>query len=97
MTTTIHIIGNIVKDPVKNEKTGTVSFSVAVNRREGGPLYYSCMAVGRNGECCMQYLHKGDRVSVYGVFDIAKKENKTFLNIYVYGVDFLNSPKGKAE
>lgn len=95
MTTTIHIIGNIVKDPVKNEKTGTVSFSVAVNRRGGGPLYYSRMAGGRNGECCMQYLHKGDRVSVYGVFDIAKKEDKTFLNIYVYGVDFFEFSERK--
>lgn len=93
MTTTIHIIGN----HVKNEKTGTVSFSVAVNRREGGPLYYSSMAGGgmENAVCSISIRETGFPYTEF--FDIAKKEDKTFLNIYVYGVDFLNSPKGKAE
>lgn len=68
----VHIIGRLTADPKKEAtKSGKViaRFSVAVDRGRGDNKttdFFRCTAWERKADPILQYLHKGDRVSITG-------------------------------
>jgi single-strand DNA-binding protein len=71
------LIGNLTRDPELRKTTGgqsVASFSLATNRVYTGSDgqkkeqadYHNCVAWGRLGEVCAQYLNKGKKIYVDG-------------------------------
>ena len=73
MSSTITVVGNIVRDPelkFLNNGSAAAKFSVAVNRkrkdREDEVSFFTCDAYGEIAENCATTFTKGMRVVVYG-------------------------------
>ena len=79
----LHIIGNLVKDPeLRTTATGlsVCSFTVAVNRRKANGNkpevdYFNVTAWRERGEVCAKYLSKGKKVSVVGPVSVRAWES----------------------
>ena len=104
----LHIIGNLVKDP-ELRTTGTglsvCSFTVAVNRKKtanGHPEadYFNVTAWRERGETCAKYLSKGKKVSVVGPVSVRTWESNgkhgASLEVTADEVEFL-SPRGDSK
>lgn len=104
----LHIIGNLVKDPeLRTTATGlsVCSFTVAVNRRKTNGNqpeadYFNVTAWRERGEVCAKYLSKGKKVSVVGpVFVRAWESNGKHgasLEVTAEEVEFL-SPRSEGQ
>jgi single-strand DNA-binding protein len=102
----LHIIGNLTKDPELRTTAAGVSvcsFTVAVNRRkkvDGQPDadYFSVTAWRERGEVCAKYLSKGRKVSVVGPVSVRTWESNgkhgASLEVTADDIEFL-SPKGE--
>jgi single-strand DNA-binding protein len=73
----VMLIGNLTRDPELRKTTGgqsVASFTIATNRaytatdgqKKEQADYHSCVAWGRLGEVCAQYLNKGKKIYIDG-------------------------------
>ena len=105
----LHLIGRLTADPVQNTVNGNnvVNFSVAANtkRKDGDGKYianfFRCAVWRQQGENCMKYLHKGDRVGIEGDLELTSytdnKGNQRYdMQVTANDVEFL-SDKRSAE
>lgn len=98
----LHIIGNLVKDPeLRTTATGlsVCSFTVAVNRRKTNGNqpeadYFNVTAWRERGEVCAKYLSKGKKVSVVGPVSVRAWESNgkhgASLEVTAEEVEFLS-------
>ena len=105
---TLHIIGNLTKDPVtRTTQSGKTvcSFTVAVNRRQrdqnGQAIadFFQVSAWNQLGQNCQQYLAKGRKVAVTGsvsVHTYQGNDGKTYaqMDVMANDVEFL-TPKSE--
>ena len=104
----LHIIGNLTKDPeLRTTATGlsVCSFTVAVNKRKPGDNqpeadYFNITAWRERGETCAKYLSKGKKVSVVGPVTIRTWESNgkhgSSLEVTAEDVEFL-SPRSESQ
>ena len=60
--------GNLGRDPElkQTDKSQVASFSIAARTGKDQTTWIDCSVWGKRAETVMQYLHKGDRVTVVG-------------------------------
>lgn len=105
----LHIIGNLVKDPeLRTTATGlsVCSFTVAVNRRKTQNQqqpeadYFNVTAWRERGETCAKYLSKGKKVSVVGPVSVRTWESNgkhgASLEVTADEVEFL-TPRAESQ
>lgn len=105
----LHIIGNLTKDPeLRTTATGlsVCSFTVAVNRKktkdgQQETDYFNVTAWRERGETCAKYLSKGKKVCVIGrvsvrTYKANDGETRASLEVFADDVEFI-SPKGESE
>jgi single-strand DNA-binding protein len=89
---TITIQGRLTRDPAKRQTkndTKMCSFSVAVDSNRPGKdnpsTFFNVAVFGKQAETCVEYLHKGDEVSLVGdvELDVYQNEGKTYANIQI--------------
>ncbi len=99
----ITIFGRLTKDgEVRQTDTGKfVTFSVAVNEGYGENQQAIFFDVAYNREGIAPYLTKGKQVTVHGDFKTSVYNDKTYLKIQAYKVEFgatiEGAPKTVAE
>lgn len=102
----VHIIGRLTADPKKEAtKTGKViaRFTVAVDRGYGENKttdFFRCTAWERKADPILQYVHKGDRISITGAVTasayMANNEARASLEIpSVTDFEFLSDRKAQ--
>ena len=89
-------IGRLTKDPDIRYTSGENSmcvarYTLAVDRRykkEGQPTadFIQCVAMGKNGEFCERYFHKGTKIAVTGHIQTGSYTNKDGQRIYTTDV-----------
>ena len=98
------LVGRMAQEPeLKSTTTGTsiATFTLAVDRRGGQEKqtdFVPCVAFGKTAEVIVQYIHKGHRAGITGSLQSRKYEKdgekRTFWNVAVREVEFLESRKG---
>ena len=107
---TIHIIGNVCKEPeLRATQSGmqVCSFTVAVNRRKSAKAgaiesdYFKVTAWDKLAGICKQYLNKGSKVAVTGSVSVSTYESKghhyASLDVTARDVEFLGSRRSDAD
>lgn len=104
----LHIIGNLTKDPeLRTTATGlsVCSFTVAVNRKktkdgQQETDYFNVTAWRERGETCAKYLSKGKKVSVVGPVSVrtwdSNGKHGASLDVTAEEVEFL-SPRSEVQ
>ena len=97
---TVHLIGNMVKDPdlkyASGKDMGISRFTIAVGRRKKGETdFINCVSFGKQAEVIAQYFQKGDKIAVVGHIltgSYEKDGKKVYItDIIVDAFDFVNS------
>lgn len=103
----VQLLGRLTKDPemtegTKNKKSYT-KFTLAVPRiKKDETDFINCIAFEKTGEVINKYLKKGNRIIIEGSLNVNtlkdKDDNyKTFTNVIVNRIDFVDSPKTEDE
>ena len=94
--------GNLVRDPELKEvgSSQVASFSIAARTGKDQTTWIDCSVWGKRADTVMQYLHKGDRVTVVGsgrirTFD--KKDGSEGKSLEVNVSDFTLPAKSTAD
>lgn len=103
-------IGNLTREPeIRSSESGLCicSFSIAVNRpkdRDGNSKadFIPVKALGKQGEACGKWLHKGSRVGVVGMLTSYTYENdngeKRFkMEVLLQDLTFLGDSAGQRQ
>jgi single-strand DNA-binding protein len=69
------------------------SFTLAVTRSKTETDWFKCTAWNNLAELAEKYLKKGNAVAVVGSVRVEKKEEKTYFNVIVDGLEFLGGGK----
>ena len=88
-------IGNLTRSPelkYSDEGKAYTKFTVAVSRRfnRNEADFFNCTAFGKQAENVAEYCDKGSKVGVVGQINIDRKDDKTYVNVLVDSVEFLN-------
>ena len=101
MTASIVVIGNLGADPVERftpAGNNVAGFNVAVNNgKDIDPTWYSVSVYGKQGDNCMTFLKKGAKAAVFGELKVNEKDDKTYLNVSAYRVEFLTKAQEQEE
>ena len=70
--------GNLGRDPElkQTDKSQVASFSIAARTGRDETTWIDCSVWGKRAETVMQYLHKGDRITVAGSAKVRIYEKK---------------------
>ena len=70
--------GNLGRDPElkQTDKSQVASFSIAARTGRDETTWIDCSVWGKRAETVMQYLHKGDRITVCGSGKVRIYEKK---------------------
>lgn len=95
------IVGNLTRDPEYHQgATPYVKFTVAENYKEKGEKktnFWDCTAWDGTAEIIAKYAKKGSMVTVSGVVNRVKKDDKWFLNISIDRFQFIPGAGPKRE
>ena len=71
--------GNLGRDPElkQTDKSQVASFSIAARTGRDETTWIDCSVWGKRAETVMQYLHKGDRITVCGSAKCGSMRKKT--------------------
>ena len=94
--------GNLGRDPElkQTDKSQVASFSIAARTGKDQTTWIDCSVWGKRADTVMEYLHKGDRVTVVGsgrirTFD--KKDGSEGKSLEVNVSDFTLPAKSTAD
>ena len=94
--------GNLGRDPElkQTDKSQVASFSIAARTGKDQTTWIDCSVWGKRAETVMQYLHKGDRVTVVGsgrirIFD--KKDGSEGKSLELNVSDFTLPAKSTSD
>ena len=93
--------GNLGRDPELKEvgSTQVASFSIAARTGKDETTWIDCSVWGKRADTVMEYLHKGDRITVCGsakvrIYD--KKDGSEGKSLELNVSDFTLPPKKEA-
>ena len=90
--------GNLGRDPElkQTDKSQVASFSIATRTGRDETTWIDCSVWGKRAETVMQYLHKGDRITVCGSAKVRiyeKKDGSEGKSLELNVSDFTLPPK----
>tara|TARA_R100001086_G_scaffold244003_1_gene173279 strand:- start:453 stop:773 length:321 start_codon:yes stop_codon:yes gene_type:complete len=91
--------GNLGKDPELKEVKDTqiAEFSLAANTGKDETTWINCVVWGKRADTVMEYLHKGDKITVAGSGQlkeyIRSKDNSKGYSLQLRVSDFTLPPK----
>ena len=93
--------GNLGRDPElkQTDKSQVASFSIAARTGRDETTWIDCSVWGKRAETVMQYLHKGDRITVCGSAKVQiyeKKDGSEGKSLELNVSDFTLPPKQEA-
>ena len=88
MYTYVSLIGRATRNP-ENRGEGIASLRVAVNPRneKNDTLFIDCAFFGKRADGVLKYVHKGDKIAVYGELVARHYNNKDGQTINVINVN----------
>lgn len=92
----IMLSGRLGADPeVRTVGDGkqVASFNLAVTRSKTETDWFKCTAWNNLAELSEKYLKKGSAVAIVGSVKVEKKDDKTYFNVIVDGLEFLGGSK----
>ena len=93
--------GNLGRDPELKEvgSTQVASFSIAARTGKDETTWIDCSVWGKRADTVMEYLHKGDRITVCGSAKVRiyeKKDGSEGKSLELNVSDFTLPPKQEA-
>ena len=96
------LMGRLTKDPdVHSSQSGTkwVTYTLAVDRRDGNADFIRCKAFGKAAEWCEKFLQKGMKISVEGRLQTGSYKDQEGRTVYTMDVvtsqhEFCEPKKG---
>ena len=90
--------GNLGKDPELKEvkDTQVAEFSLAANTGKDETTWIDCAVWGKRADTVMEYLHKGDKITVAGsgkLQEYTRKDNSKGYSLKLRVSDFTLPPK----
>lgn len=96
---TITIAGNLIADPkalTHTKGSDMTSFRLADNVWDGKekiPVYFDCIAFGKNARFLSESFRRGDGVVISGELSIKLYQDKTYLKVMATNIGFPPSSK----
>ena len=93
--------GNLGKDPELKEvkDTQVAEFSLAANTGKDETTWINCAVWGKRADTVMEYLHKGDKITVAGSGKLQEytraKDNSKGFSLQLRVSDFTLPPKSE--